>query len=129
MVTPDMSIPAPASKVDFLVVGGGPVGLLAANLIVQAGLTVRIVGKVLMLGLVISCILTNLFALDIEYEPNHWGRGDWIHGRTLELLERAGLEVELLKTGVKVDKMSSYMNGHLQKEIPFVTEETESKHE
>lgn len=129
MVTPDMSIPAPASKVDFLVVGGGPVGLLAANLIVQAGLTVRIVGKVLMLGLVISCILTNLFALDIEYEPNHWGRGDWIHGRTLELLERAGLEVELLKTGVKVDKMSSYMNGHLQKEIPFVPEETESKHE
>ncbi|KAK4510700.1 uncharacterized protein ATC70_005133 [Mucor velutinosus] len=109
MVTPDMSIPAPASKVDFLVVGGGPVGLLAANLIVQAGLTVRIV--------------------DIEYEPNHWGRGDWIHGRTLELLERAGLEVELLKTGVKVDKMSSYMNGLLQKEIPFVPEETESKHE
>jgi 2-polyprenyl-6-methoxyphenol hydroxylase-like FAD-dependent oxidoreductase len=45
MVTPDMSVPAPASKVDFLVVGGGPVGLLAANLIVQAGLTVRIVGK------------------------------------------------------------------------------------
>ncbi|GAN08664.1 phenol 2-monooxygenase [Mucor ambiguus] len=109
MVTPDMSIPAPASKVDFLVVGGGPVGLLAANLIVQAGLTVRIV--------------------DIEYEPNHWGRGDWIHGRTLELLERAGLAVELLKTGVKVDKMSSYMNGRLQKEIPFVPEETESKHE
>lgn len=109
MVTPDMSIPAPASKVDFLVVGGGPVGLLAANLIVQAGLTVRIV--------------------DIEYEPNHWGRGDWIHGRTLELLERAGLATELLKTGVKVDKMSSYMNGQLQKEIPFVPEETESKHE
>ncbi|KAL7331145.1 hypothetical protein PS15p_203377 [Mucor circinelloides] len=67
--------------------------------------------------------------VDIEYEPNHWGRGDWIHGRTLELLERAGLEVELLKTGVKVDKMSSYMNGVLQKEIPFVPEETESKHE
>ncbi|KAG2214455.1 hypothetical protein INT46_007380, partial [Mucor plumbeus] len=109
MVTPDMSVPAPASKVDFLVVGGGPVGLLAANLIVQAGLTVRIV--------------------DIEYEPNHWGRGDWIHGRTLELLERAGLEDELLKTGVKVEKMSSYMNGVLQKEIPFVPEETESKHE
>lgn len=47
MVTPDMSIPAPASKVDFLVVGGGPVGLLAANLIVQAGFTVRIVGRCL----------------------------------------------------------------------------------
>jgi phenol 2-monooxygenase len=47
----------------------------------------------------------------------------------LELLERAGLEIELLRTGVKVDKMSSYLNGILQKEIPFVPEEIESKHE
>ncbi len=67
--------------------------------------------------------------LDIEHEPNHWGRGDWIHGRTLELLERADLASELLETGVKVEKMSSYLNGTLQKEIPFVPEETESKHE
>ncbi|KAG2234137.1 hypothetical protein INT48_002300 [Thamnidium elegans] len=109
MLASELNIPAPSSKVDFLIVGGGPVGLLAANLIVQAGMTCRI--------------------LDIEYEPSHWGRGDWIHGRTLELLERAGLESELIKTGVKVDKMSSYMNGKLQKEIPFVLEETESKHE
>ncbi|KAI7900335.1 FAD binding domain-containing protein [Cokeromyces recurvatus] len=108
MVMSDSSIPTPPSKVDFLIVGGGPVGLLAGNLIVQAGFTVRI--------------------LDIEYEPNHWGRGDWIHGRTLELLERANLETELLKTGVKVEKLSSYMNGKLQKEIPFVPEEIESKH-
>ncbi|KAI8092316.1 FAD binding domain-containing protein [Gilbertella persicaria] len=109
MVTSDTSIPAPPAKVDFLIVGGGPVGLLAANLAVQAGFTVRI--------------------LDIEMEPNHWGRGDWIHGRTIELLERAGLESELLKTGVKVEKLTSYMNGQLQKEIPFVPEETESKHQ
>jgi phenol 2-monooxygenase len=45
MVTTDTSMPSPPSKVDFLIVGGGPVGLLAANLIVQAGLTVRILGK------------------------------------------------------------------------------------
>lgn len=44
MVTPDLSIPAPLSKVDVIVVGGGPVGLLAANLIVQAGMSVRIFG-------------------------------------------------------------------------------------
>ncbi|RCI02484.1 hypothetical protein CU098_009731 [Rhizopus stolonifer] len=108
MVTTDLS-PAPPSTLDVLVVGGGPVGLLAANLFVQAGMSVRV--------------------LDIEHEPNHWGRGDWIHGRTLELLERANLSAELLDTGVKVEKMSSYLNGTLQKEIPFVTEETESKHE
>ncbi|KAI8148429.1 FAD binding domain-containing protein [Fennellomyces sp. T-0311] len=97
------------SQIDFLIVGAGPVGLLAANLIIQAGLTVRI--------------------LDIEYEPNHWGRGDWIHGRTLELLERAGLAEELLSTGVKVDQITSYMNGELQNSIPFVPDEVESKHQ
>ncbi|KAI8885722.1 hypothetical protein K501DRAFT_245438 [Backusella circina FSU 941] len=109
MVTSDINMPSPPSKVDFLIVGGGPVGLLAANLIVQAGLTVRI--------------------LDIEYEPNHWGRGDWIHGRTLELLENAGLHTELLNTGVKVNKMTCYYNGKAEKDMPFVLEETESKHE
>lgn len=45
MTIPEINIPAPSSKVDFLIVGGGPVGLLAANLIVQAGMTVRILGK------------------------------------------------------------------------------------
>ncbi|KAI8390815.1 FAD binding domain-containing protein [Radiomyces spectabilis] len=98
-----------SSQVDFLIVGAGPVGLLAANLIVQAGFTVRI--------------------LDIEYEPNHWGRGDWIHGRTLELLEKADLASELLNTGVKVEKMSSYMNGQLKSSLPFVPDEVESKHQ
>lgn len=47
MLASELNIPAPPSKVDFLIVGGGPVGLLAANLIVQAGLTVRILGKFL----------------------------------------------------------------------------------
>jgi phenol 2-monooxygenase len=131
MVTVDLNIPVPPSKVDFLIVGGGPVGLLAANLIVQAGMTVRIIGmSYLQNTLLYKSYPLKLNLIDIEYEPNHWGRGDWIHGRTLELLERAGLESELLKTGVKVDKMSSYMNGKLQKEIPFVPdEETASKYE
>ncbi|KAG2219289.1 hypothetical protein INT45_011304 [Circinella minor] len=96
-------------QIDFLIVGAGPVGLLAANLIIQAGFSVRI--------------------FDVEYEPNHWGRGDWIHGRTLELLERAGLAEELLSTGVKVDQITSYMNGELQSSIPFVPDEVESKHQ
>ncbi|KAI9274161.1 FAD binding domain-containing protein [Sporodiniella umbellata] len=107
MVTSDIA--PPSSTLDILIVGGGPVGLLAANLFVQAGMSVRV--------------------LDIEHEPNHWGRGDWIHGRTLELLERANLTSELLDTGVKVEKMTSYLNDKLQREIPFVPEETESKHE
>ncbi|KAF7726799.1 hypothetical protein EC973_008400 [Apophysomyces ossiformis] len=102
-------IPKPSNQVDFLIVGAGPVGLLAANLILKAGFTVRI--------------------LDVEFEPNHWGRGDWIHGRTLELLERVGLVDELMKTGVKVEKMSSYSNAKLQRAMPFVPEHVESKHQ
>lgn len=43
--TLELSIPKPSSKVDVIIVGGGPVGLLAANLFVQAGMTVRIFGK------------------------------------------------------------------------------------
>lgn len=50
MVTLDLNIPVPPKKVDFLIVGGGPVGLLAANLIVQAGMTCRILGKSLSLS-------------------------------------------------------------------------------
>jgi ribulose 1,5-bisphosphate synthetase/thiazole synthase len=45
MTIQDNSIPAPPSQVDVLIVGGGPVGLLAANLLVQAGMTVRILGN------------------------------------------------------------------------------------
>lgn len=45
------------------------------------------------------------------------------------MLERAGLADELLKTGVKVDQISSYANGELQSSIPFVPENVESKHQ
>jgi phenol 2-monooxygenase len=45
------------------------------------------------------------------------------------LLESAGLHTELLNTGVKVNKMTCYNNGKAEKDMPFVLEETESKHE
>jgi 2-polyprenyl-6-methoxyphenol hydroxylase-like FAD-dependent oxidoreductase len=37
--------PSPSNEIDVLVVGAGPVGLLSASLLRQAGLTVRILGK------------------------------------------------------------------------------------
>ncbi|KAI9477701.1 FAD binding domain-containing protein [Zychaea mexicana] len=74
------------SQVDVLVVGGGPVGLFAANMAVRSGLTMRIV--------------------DIESEPQHWGRGDWLHGRTLEILDYTGLNTDLLGTGSKVETLA-----------------------
>ncbi|CAO3621842.1 unnamed protein product [Cunninghamella echinulata] len=65
---------------------------------------------------------------NIEFEPNHWGRGDWIHGRTLELLEKAGVEKELLKTGVQVEKINAFNNNKLIQSTPFVPEEVDSKY-
>ncbi|ORX48056.1 hypothetical protein DM01DRAFT_1310040 [Hesseltinella vesiculosa] len=91
-----------------MIVGGGPVGLLSASLLNKAGLTVRIV--------------------DVEFQPNHWGRGDWIHGRTLELLERAGLETELLATGAHVEHIQAYKNGKLVQSSPFVPDTVDSKY-
>ncbi|KAG2218390.1 hypothetical protein INT45_011578 [Circinella minor] len=75
-----------SKQIDILIVGGGPVGLFAANLAVKSGLTTRIV--------------------DIEAEPQHWGRGDWLHGRTLEILDYTGLNTDLLGTGSKVETLA-----------------------
>lgn len=117
----------PPNSVDFLVVGGGPVGLLAANLAVKAGFTARIIGRNKMFYYS-YCVFLMITRVDIEHQPNHWGRGDWIHGRTLELLESVGLAKDLLGTGVKVEKLSSFVNGKLQTSMPFVPDEIDSKH-
>ncbi|KAI8338537.1 FAD binding domain-containing protein [Chlamydoabsidia padenii] len=101
--------PSPTKQVDVLIVGAGPVGLLSATLLRQAGLVVRI--------------------LDAEFEPNHWGRGDNMHGRTLELLERAGLEDELLTSGARVEKMNTYSNAKLVQSSPFVPDHVDSKYQ
>ena len=44
--------------------------------------------------------------IDIEAEPQHWGRGDWLHGRTLEILDYTGLNTDLLGTGSKVETLA-----------------------
>ncbi|KAI8339566.1 FAD binding domain-containing protein [Chlamydoabsidia padenii] len=100
--------PFPSEAIDVLIVGAGPVGLLSASLLRQAGMTVRI--------------------LDAEFEPNHWGRGDNMQGRTMELLERAGLEGELMTSGARVDKLSVYNNSKLIKSMPFVPDHVDSKY-
>ncbi|KAG0165907.1 hypothetical protein DFQ28_008157 [Apophysomyces sp. BC1034] len=86
---------------------GGPVGLLAANLCIKSGFKVRIV--------------------DIEFEPQHWGRGDWVHGRTLEILNHSGLADDLLQTGAKVDSFSMHHQGKRTCE-PFVPEAVVTKY-
>lgn len=44
----DMPLPpSPSKQIDVLIVGAGPVGLLSATLLRQAGLSVRILGKLM----------------------------------------------------------------------------------
>ncbi|CAO3647342.1 unnamed protein product [Cunninghamella blakesleeana] len=107
--TPSIELPSPPSlQVDVIINGSGPVGLFCACLLSQAKLSVRV--------------------FDIEFEPNHWGRGDWLHGRTLELLEKAGVQSELLKTGVQVEKINAFNNNKLIQSTPFVPEQVDSKY-
>ncbi|KAI8393997.1 FAD binding domain-containing protein [Radiomyces spectabilis] len=100
--------------VDALIVGGGPVGLLAANLLVKSGFKDSLKDH-------------NVFPLDIEFEPQHWGRGDWVHGRTLELLDHVGLGSELLKTGAKVEEFA-FHHGKQREYEPVVQDTVISKY-
>lgn len=51
-----------------------------------------------------------------------------MHGRTMELLERAGLEGELISSGARVDKLNVYKNSTLVKSMPFVPDHVDSKY-
>ncbi|KAI9310941.1 FAD binding domain-containing protein [Dichotomocladium elegans] len=96
------------TRVDILVVGGGPVGLFAANLAVKYGMTVKII--------------------DVEMEPQHWGRGDWIHGRTLEILEYNELADDLLATGAKVEQFSHHNKLQRTTTVSYVPEHVVTKY-
>jgi phenol 2-monooxygenase len=52
-----------------------------------------------------------------------------MHGRTMELLERAGLEEELLSSGARVEKMNTYSNANLVQSSSFVPDHVDSKYQ
>lgn len=106
---------------------GGPVGLLAANLCIKSGFKVRIVGKYRSVYKGRAGCLDRSWELDIEFEPQHWGRGDWVHGRTLEILDHSGLATDLLQTGAKVESYAMHHQGHRTCE-PFVPESVVTKY-
>ena len=73
-------------KVDILIVGAGPVGLLSAYLAQLSGLTTVIVDK--------------------SKAPLQVGRADALNARTLQLLEVVGLFDELYPLGKKCNTSS-----------------------
>ncbi|KAI8586010.1 FAD binding domain-containing protein [Geranomyces variabilis] len=93
-----------ASRVDALVVGAGPVGLLTALLLARFGRKVRI--------------------FDHSDGPCVHGRAGGIQPRTLELLDQLGLVKDLLATsGVRQRQRYTYVDGRLLEAIKVVPDE------
>ena len=83
-----MALPLPPeSFVDVLIIGAGPAGLMCANALSHAGITVRILDK--------RCVLKFLPQLRNDRLMFHWSRAvpvtvgpaDGIHSRTIEILQ------------------------------------------
>jgi 2-polyprenyl-6-methoxyphenol hydroxylase-like FAD-dependent oxidoreductase len=79
-----MSAPSPA----VLVVGAGPVGLLAAAELARRGVAVRIIDRLA--------------------EPTTESRAIAVHTRSLEMLDRIGIADQLIATGIKARGMALY---------------------
>lgn len=86
-----MTILTLEQEVDILIVGAGPVGLLAAYLARLCGLSVHIADK--------------------SSEPLRVGRADALNARTLQLLAAAGLFDELYPHGKPCNTSSVWANG------------------
>lgn len=80
----------PAST-DVLVVGAGPVGLVAACELARRGVSVRVIDKLA--------------------QPTDQSRAIAIHARSLDMFERMGIVDELVSTGIKATAMQLYA-GH-----------------
>ena len=91
------------AKTDVLIVGAGPTGLTAANLLARSGASFRIIDK--------------------KSGPVEETRALVMHAKTLELLDRLGLAdqaveegrrlgaAELLKDGKRAGKLSFFDDG------------------
>ncbi|KAF7969243.1 hypothetical protein HWV62_27888 [Athelia sp. TMB] len=83
-----MSRPANESKVDVLVVGAGPAGLMCAYALAKAGINVRIIEK--------------------RAEKIAAGQADGIQPRTMEVLQSYGLAERLLREACQLHMVAFY---------------------
>ncbi|KAI0642304.1 FAD binding domain-containing protein [Trametes meyenii] len=79
------------TKVDVLVIGAGPAGLMCANALSRAGIPVKIVDK----------RLHSVLA----------GQADGIHARTLEILQSYGLAERVLRESAQMHRAAFYEPG------------------
>ena len=79
-----MPFPSPDNFVDVLIIGAGPAGLMCANALVHAGISVRIVDKKYVPRFCNNCRATIAWYRDV---PVAVGHADGIHPRTIEILQ------------------------------------------
>ncbi len=81
---------------DVVIVGAGPVGLVAACDLARRGVGVRIVDKLA--------------------APTNESRAIAIHARSCDMLDRMGVLDDLIATGVKSTAMNMFANG--EEDVP-----------
>jgi len=84
---------------DALVVGAGPVGLVAAAELARRGVRVRVLDKLA--------------------QPTDQSRAIAVHARSLDMLDRMGIVDEMVSTGVKAIAMQLYAGHRRLFRIPF----------
>src|ERR1700744_3408734 len=79
---------SPTPNTDVLVVGAGPVGLVAAVELARRGVRVRVIDKLA--------------------QPTDQSRAIAVHARSLDMFDRMGIVDEMVSTGIKAIAMQLY---------------------
>ncbi|HEX2669995.1 MAG TPA: FAD-dependent oxidoreductase, partial [Polyangiaceae bacterium] len=88
---------APVERTQILVVGGGPVGLLAALSAARRGLQVTV--------------------LEQNFRSTAPGHASILHASSLRVLAELGLSQRLLAKGKLIDRIDLYVDGTLGKSL------------
>jgi 2-polyprenyl-6-methoxyphenol hydroxylase-like FAD-dependent oxidoreductase len=88
-----------AENPDVLVVGAGPVGLVAGCELARRGVRVRVIDKLA--------------------QPTEQSRAIAVHARSLDMFDRMGIIDELVSTGIKATAMQMYAGDRKLFRVPF----------
>ena len=95
---PPTPSPTP-TDLDVLVVGGGPVGLVAGAELARRGIRVRVIDKLA--------------------QPTDQSRAIAVHARSLDMFDRMGIVDEMLSTGIKATAMQLYTGNRKLFRVPL----------
>jgi 2-polyprenyl-6-methoxyphenol hydroxylase-like FAD-dependent oxidoreductase len=88
-----------SQNTDVIVVGAGPVGLVAGCELARRGVRVRVIDKLA--------------------QPTDQSRAVAVHARSLDMLDRMGIVDEMLSTGIKAIAMQMYAGGRKLFRVPL----------